>query len=78
MAPKQTKTTAPEEAEKNPAPRKMAQTRKEEVVLRRDAVIDNKEFKVGESIGSVELPPGIDLNYLVDAVRGGLAGPKKD
>jgi len=63
------------------APEATAKPRRREVVtvvLRKPRTIGDAELELGQVIGEVELEPGVSLNYLVDAVRNGLAGPLKE
>lgn len=47
------------------------------VVMRRDAKCGEAELSVGDSLAEIRLPADVSLNYLVDAVRNGIAGPEK-
>jgi hypothetical protein len=43
-------------------------------VVRRASSIGKRQFRVGELLAVVDLEPGLSMNYVVDAVRDGLAG----
>lgn len=43
------------------------------IKLRRDAKCGQVELLRGAKLAEVTLHPGVDLNYLIDAIRGGLA-----
>jgi hypothetical protein len=60
-----------------PTAARLRETRKVTVVMRRPAKCGEMDLGVGDPLGEVNLLPGVDLNYLVDAVRGGLAGSLK-
>ena len=48
-----------------------------DVAMRRTAKCGDTTLPVGHLLGSVLLPPGVSLNYFVDAVRNGFAGEVK-
>jgi hypothetical protein len=43
------------------------------IKLRRNARCGELDLTSGTKIAEVRLEPGVDLNYVVDALRGGLA-----
>ena len=60
-----------------PAPQKVKPTSeipKLRLALRRDHKVGDGYWKAGTVIAEVTLKPGVELNFLVDAVRNGLAG----
>lgn len=63
------------EPSKSPVPTGRAQ-RSDIIVIttRRPATCGEISLAAGEKIASIELKPGVSLNWLVDAVRNGVAG----
>lgn len=59
-----------------PAPQKvktLSEIPKVRLALRRDHKVGDGYWKAGTVIAEVTLKPGVELNFLVDAVRNGLA-----
>lgn len=44
------------------------------ITLKRDTKVGEIHAKFGSVIAYVELAPGVSLNYVVDAIRNGVAG----
>ena len=69
---KNKKTEADQQSAKQAKPN--AKTKTVRLALRRDHKVgDAGYWKAGTVIAEVTLPPGVELNFLVDAVRNGLA-----
>lgn len=63
-------TVAPVAAK--PAARKRSTSM--EIVLKRDMKVGDEQRQKGDRIAEIQLEPGVPLDFLVDAVHGGLAG----
>jgi hypothetical protein len=79
MAKRRTGAKAPTDAPQptdaaQPTKAKTAKADTLDVVLRRDAQVGDQQCATGRRLARVTLEPGVSLNYLVDAVRNGLAG----
>lgn len=48
-----------------------------EIVLKRDIACGDRQCQSGDLLATIVLEPGVSLNYLVDAVRDHLAGPRE-
>ena len=47
------------------------------IELRRNCTVGEKQGKAGDKLGTIQLEPGVNLNFLVDAIRNDLAGEKR-
>ena len=78
MAIRRTKRTtdpAPAESNPRPAPGAAAGSRPVVIQLKRPTQVGADRCDVGHELAQITLADGCTLNYLVDAIRNGLAGP---
>jgi len=67
-------TTEPAKATGKSAKATGPKGRSVKIAMRREHVVGDVKRARGEAIATVQLEPGVSLNFLVDAVRSGIAG----
>ena len=74
-AKKETSSTSPQgPVEPKPSAPRNVKTAGIDIVMRKDAVVAGRNCKRGHRIAEIQLGDGVSLNFLVDAIRNGLAG----